>query len=118
MEPRSLDRGNPPGGSGIVSHFETLQWSRGLSTAETELAEVVLAERERASMEPRSLDRGNHDTSPKAQQIAKAASMEPRSLDRGNKRRSAQAWACPTRFNGAAVSRPRKRRRCCDSAEN
>ena len=62
MEPRSLDRGNTGHSLKTVDDWIRLQWSRGLSTAETPSIPIVHPARPDASMEPRSLDRGNTGT--------------------------------------------------------
>ncbi len=59
MEPRSFDRGDPELPATHTTPVTTLQWSRGLLTAET-WAQIRSPHRQRiASMEPRSFDRGD-----------------------------------------------------------
>ena len=57
MEPRSFDRGGGTVKQKCLPAF-SLQWSRGLSTAEGERAGLLRPSLIHASMEPRSFDRG------------------------------------------------------------
>ena len=67
------------------------------------------ARRAPASMEPRSFDRGGVPAGACGHPgLRAAASMEPRSFDRGGERSASSAGRAWTRFNGAAVFRPRR----------
>jgi len=58
MGPRSLNRGNQALRRDLRVRI-TLQWGRGLSTAEMPVIDERIMTVERASMGPRSLNRGN-----------------------------------------------------------
>ena len=135
MEPRSFDRGGSPPRWSVLSVLQ-LQWSRGLSTAEGARVRHRLAERADASMEPRSFDRGG-PSRPRQRVFPSSRSLQwSRGLStaeglsnlRGRSRylvglqwsrglSTAEGWRgqgrerrAPSRFNGAAVFRPRRGR--------
>ena len=83
MEPRSFDRGGCSSGPWPAGWIVSLQWSRGLSTAEGGRRWPAAVEARGASMEPRSFDRGGRAPVRLARREAPRASMEPRSFDRG-----------------------------------
>ncbi len=62
MEPRSFDRGDIESDSKLGWSDSTLQWSRGLLTAETIAVRSKPDRSAHASMEPRSFDRGDPES--------------------------------------------------------
>src|SRR5258708_6485165 len=59
MGPRSFNRGNVNWFTDVWKGAQTLQWGRGLSTAETPLLTTAAPSCVLASMGPRSFNRGN-----------------------------------------------------------
>src|SRR5579875_2129690 len=108
MEPRPFSRGNHhgPDRQGTRLVFQ-LQWSRGLSAAETLKPLEPAASGLRASMEPRPFSRGNSNRTLVAGPVPRA-SMEPRPFSRGNDVRSTVIDRSARGFNGAAAFQPRK----------
>jgi len=82
MGPRSFDRGNIRSGRSAAG-VATLQWGRGLLTAETRRAKCEVRWEDFTSMGPRSFDRGNVVRMLIAD-MPIITSMGPRSFDRGN----------------------------------
>ena len=130
MGPRSRDRGKSSVAASAELERRELQWGRGHVTAESALqrCRCVGSRLAAASMGPRSRDRGKCQSRSGQSAARTLASMGPRSRDRGKLTRSrvaaelsrmlqwgrghvtaerrggADAAACRTGFNGAAVT--------------
>ncbi len=104
--PRSNDRGKP-GGDVSATARSSLQLGRGRTTAESDALSAEDQLRLSASIGPRSNDRGKGVRRVHGGRV-RSASIGPRSNDRGKGLRRSATTSPGTRFNWAAVERPRK----------